>query len=131
GRYFETGSLTCILPSSTSIMAATDTIGLVMEYMRKIESGRIGSVATRSRKPKVLVQAILPRRATSITAPGTSPESTYFWVVASMRASWLDDRPTSSGAAATGSTGSAQLPTVAARIKRADALDARMRRFIH
>ena len=57
----------------------------------------------------VLCQAILPRRATSITAPGTSPDSTYFWVTASMRASWLEDRPTSSGAAAMGRTGSAQL----------------------
>ena len=57
----------------------------------------------------VLCQAILPRRATSITAPGTSPVSTYFWVTASMRASWLEDRPTSSGVTAMGRTGSAQL----------------------
>ena len=31
GRYFATGSLICMRPSSTSIMAATETIGLVME----------------------------------------------------------------------------------------------------
>ena len=49
--YFETGSLRRMRPSSTSIMAATDANGLVMEYSRKIASFVIGAPACGSRWP--------------------------------------------------------------------------------
>ena len=45
GMYFDTGSLTNRRPSSYSIMAATDTMGLVIEAIRKIASRGIGAPA--------------------------------------------------------------------------------------
>ena len=60
------------LPSSISIMAATVTIGLVIEAMRKIVSLVIGALASLSRKPKDSNITILPLRAISTTAPGSS-----------------------------------------------------------
>ena len=40
GMYFETGSSSDSLPSSTSIIAATDVTGFDIEYRRKIVSAR-------------------------------------------------------------------------------------------
>ncbi len=40
--YFETGSSSASLPSSTSIIAATDVIGFDIEYSRKMLSAVIG-----------------------------------------------------------------------------------------
>ena len=51
GMYLDTGSLTNSRPSSYSIMAATDTMGLVIEAIRKIASRGIGAPAGLSRKP--------------------------------------------------------------------------------
>ncbi len=51
GIYFDTGSASESLPSSISISAATATIGLVIEAMRKIVSVFIGALASLSRKP--------------------------------------------------------------------------------
>ena len=65
--------------------------------MRKIESNFIASPAATSRLPSTDIQATLPRRATSITAPGTSPSSMCFWVTSSRRLSCVEERPTSSG----------------------------------
>ena len=39
---FDTGSLTRSVPSSISIMIATDVYGFVIEYMRKMASFVIG-----------------------------------------------------------------------------------------
>src|SRR5947209_19082439 len=70
--------------------------------MRKIESSFIGSGCAGSRLPCTFSQAIFPRRATSMTAPGTSPSSICCLVTASSFLSWTDDSPTSSGEAAIG-----------------------------
>jgi len=51
GRYFATGALRSSLPSSTSIMAATLVIGLVIDAIQKIESVVMGMVLARSWKP--------------------------------------------------------------------------------
>ena len=39
----------------------------------------------------------LPRRATSITAPGMMPSSIFFAVASSIFSSWAEERPTYSG----------------------------------
>ncbi len=52
GIYFETGSSSLSLPSSTSIIAVTLVIGFDIEYRRKMVSAVIGSVVTTSRTPK-------------------------------------------------------------------------------
>src|SRR5829696_4453661 len=82
--------------------------------MRKIASAFIASPAATSRLPSVDTQAILPRRATSMTAPGTRPESTCFCVTSSRRFNWADERPTSSGLPAMGSTPFSACAAVAA-----------------
>jgi len=51
--YFERRSSSLSLPSSTSIIAATDVIDLVIEYSRKIVSGVIGCLLSGSRTPKL------------------------------------------------------------------------------
>ena len=48
GRWRATGSSSPSRPSSTSISAATEVSGLVIEYTRKIASGRIGRFDPRS-----------------------------------------------------------------------------------
>src|SRR6267154_1526595 len=65
--------------------------------MRKIESYFIASPAATSRLPSTDIHAILPRRATSMTAPGISPSSMCFCVTSSSRFSCVEERPTSSG----------------------------------
>ena len=51
--YFERGSSSPSLPSSTSIIAATLVIGFDIEYSRKIVSGVIGRLLSMSRTPKL------------------------------------------------------------------------------
>ena len=51
GRYFSTGSSTESLPSSWSIMTAVAVIGLVIEAIQKMASGRIGLSAAMSALP--------------------------------------------------------------------------------
>src|SRR5262245_15011922 len=70
--------------------------------MRKIESNFMASSESGARLPCTDTQASLPRRTTSMTAPGISPSSMFWRVAASMRLSCADDRPTSSGLAASG-----------------------------
>src|SRR5688572_27210839 len=65
--------------------------------MRKIESNFMGSSASGARLPCTDTHAILPRRATSMTAPGINPSSMFFLVAASRRLSCGEERPTSSG----------------------------------
>ena len=52
GMYFATGSSSESLPSSTSIIAATEVIGFDIEYSRKMVSAVIGSWVATSRTPK-------------------------------------------------------------------------------
>ena len=53
GMYRDTGSVSRNLPSSTSIIAATEVYGLVIEYRRKIASLVIGLPLAGSSCPKV------------------------------------------------------------------------------
>ena len=111
GMYFDTGSASDSLPSSIRIMAATVVIGLVIEAMRKIVSLVIGALVSLSRKPKESNITILPLRAISTTAPGSS----LFFTPSSRRSlsrfRRVDWKPTSSGDCALGmpcaATGSA------------------------
>ena len=57
-------------------MMPTETIGLVMEKMRKSVSCAIGALAVGLCFPTASNQPILPRRATSTVAPGSVPLST-------------------------------------------------------
>src|SRR6478672_5404014 len=75
--------------------------------MRKIESNFIGSSESGARLPCTDTHATLPRRATSMTAPGISPSSIFCLVAASRRFSCADDSPTSSGLPASGACVSA------------------------
>ena len=90
------------MPSSISMMAATLTIGLVIEAMRKMVSLVIATLASLSRKPKESNITSLPLRAISTTAPGSS----LFFTPSSMRSdsrfSRLATKPTSSGDCALG-----------------------------
>src|SRR5688572_4998599 len=81
--------------------------------MRKIESGFIGSPDARSRYPMTLNHAICPLRATSITAPGSTPDSICRAVTVSMFASRSDDSPRDSGDVAIGSDKGSTLGAVA------------------
>ena len=72
GSHRSTGSSSAIRPSSTSIMAAAATMGLVIEAMRKIESRAIGAVPSASTEPTASTSTWSPR-ATRATAPGTDP----------------------------------------------------------
>src|SRR5882672_951930 len=83
-------------------MAATEVIGLVIEYTRNSMSRRIASPASRSRKPIASWQATLPRRATSTTAPGMAPCSTSRASVSVSRLRRWGEKPSSSGLAAEG-----------------------------
>jgi hypothetical protein len=72
---FDTGSLSRTLPSSTSIITATPVMGFDMDASRKMLSFAIGLFASMSAKPWASKYAILPRRATRVTAPATLRES--------------------------------------------------------
>ena len=109
--YFDTGSASDSLPSSTSIMAATVVMGLVIDAMRKIVSLVIGALASLSRKPNDSNITILPLRAISTTAPGSSLFFTPSLRRSLSRFNRGDRKPTSSGDCALGipcaATGSA------------------------
>jgi hypothetical protein len=98
GMYFHTGSSRDNRPSSTSIIAATLTMGLVIEYMRKIASLLIATLRSQSRHPTLFWYTILPRRATATTAPGSSPLSTARCNASPIRSSRAADTPAPSGA---------------------------------
>src|ERR1051326_2887825 len=103
GRYGAPGAPISSLPSSARIIAATVTIGLVIDAMRKIESFAIGFWLLRSWKPVASSVAILPWRATSSTEPGTLLESTSDLRILRKRSRRCEETPTSSGRFAIGS----------------------------
>src|SRR4051794_2723553 len=72
---FATASARIKWPSSTSAMMPTDTIGLVIEKMRKIESCAIGAVPVGLCLPSASNQPTWPCRATSTVTPGMVPLS--------------------------------------------------------
>ncbi|MHC2372472.1 hypothetical protein ACVIQT_007120 [Bradyrhizobium diazoefficiens] len=99
GMNLATGSPSRRWPSSTSAMTATETIGLVIEKIRKIESSAIGVDTAGLWRPSASNQPTWPRRATSTVIPGTVPLS-----ISRLKASdiaWRRgrDRPSVSGLA--------------------------------
>src|ERR1700675_3304741 len=95
--YFATGSLSRKWPSSASIMMPTETIGFVIEKMRKIEWCAIGAEAAGFCLPSASSQAIWPRRATITVTPGMVPLSMSRLNASDMRCSRTDDSPSDSG----------------------------------
>ena len=77
----DTGSVSRSFPSSISIMIATPVTGFDIDAMRKMASLRIGVFESRSMTPCASKCAVRPRRATSVTAPASCPESRYRWTV--------------------------------------------------
>ena len=85
------------------IIVATATIGLVIEAMRKIVSVFMAALASLSRKPNASCITILPLRAISTTAPGSSPALTPSLMRSDRRFRRVVEKPTSSGDCALGS----------------------------
>ena len=86
-------------PSSTSIMMPTETIGLVIEKMRKMLSCAIGAEAAGLCRPIASNQPIWPRRATITVAPGRVPLSTSRLKASDIRCRRTVDSPIVSGLA--------------------------------
>jgi hypothetical protein len=80
-------------------MMPTDTIGFVIEKMRKIESCAIGVEAAGLCLPSASNQPIWPRRATSTVTPGMVPLSISRLNASDMRCNRTDDSPSDSGLA--------------------------------
>jgi hypothetical protein len=76
GSHRSTGSSRRSAHSSTRIIAAAATIGLVTEAMRKMVSRRIGSLPPYALVP-IASTRTSPRRLTSVTTPGTTPRPTW------------------------------------------------------
>src|SRR6266852_5703255 len=92
-------------------------MGLVMEQMRNMVSGRIGLPASRSIMPCALNHATWPRRATSVTAPAMRLSSMLRWTAAAIRSSRSDDRPTVSGFTTGRSCATATVPKTSVQMK--------------
>src|SRR5690348_16145346 len=75
-RYFDTGSSSLSLPSSTSIMMATDVTGLVIEAMLKIAFVGIAMLCATSSLPAAPSKSTASGLTTSATTPGASPRAT-------------------------------------------------------
>ncbi len=71
-----TGSARRTWPSSTSIMTAALVMAFDCEAIRKIESTRIGSFASRSRQPSAFSYTVCPSWSTTATRPATRFSST-------------------------------------------------------
>ena len=71
GRYFSTGSSTESLPSSWSIRTAVAVMGLVIEAIQKIVSGRIGLFSAMSALP-IASRWTIPSGVATSVAPAIS-----------------------------------------------------------
>jgi hypothetical protein len=69
GSHVEIGDFSSSSPSSYSIIAATDVIGLVIENIRTTVSSVNGSPAARSRRPRVDECTMLPARLMAMCHP--------------------------------------------------------------
>src|ERR1700733_6163073 len=78
-------------------MTPIETIGLVMEKMRKIVSGVIGAFAPGSCLPSTSNQPIWPPLATMMVAPGMVPLSISRWNTSDIRCKRDEDSPSDSG----------------------------------
>ena len=99
GMKRDTGSLSRIFPSSSSVRIATAVTGFDIDASRKMASVVIGFFDSRSMNPRASKCATLPRRATSVTAPEISFASMCRWTISPIRFRRSDERPTSSGLA--------------------------------
>src|SRR5450759_1416127 len=80
-------------------MMPTETIGLVIEKMRKRVLCAIGVAAVGLCLPSASNQPIWPRRATITVAPGRVPLSISRLKASDMRCSRVEERPSDSGLA--------------------------------
>jgi hypothetical protein len=80
-------------------MMPTETIGLVMEKMRKMELCAIGALAAGLWLPSASNQPIWPRRATSTVTPGMVPLSMSRLNASDIRCSRACESPSDSGLA--------------------------------
>src|SRR5258708_6689099 len=80
-------------------MTPIETIGFVIEKIRKIESCAIGALLRGSCLPSASNQPIWPRRATMMVTPGMVPLSMSRLNASDMRCSRTDDSPSDSGLA--------------------------------
>ena len=97
GMKRDTGSARRTLPSSTIISTAAAVIGLDVEARRKMPSFGIGFLDSTSIRPCASRWTILPRRATSVTAPDGDPASRCRFTASRTRASRSAENPASSG----------------------------------
>ena len=98
GSTWATGVSTATLPSSTSIMKATEVTGLVMLAMRKREPSSICLSEPARAAPWLLKWTISPSRLISSWAWGSLPVSRYCSLTnASMRFSRAPSKPYFSG----------------------------------
>jgi hypothetical protein len=86
GRNRSTGASSRSRHSSTRIIAATATIGSVIDAILKIVSRFIGAVPPNAIVPSASTWTS-PRRLTSVTMPGTLPRSTWPAMTSCMRSS--------------------------------------------
>ena len=93
GSHFVIGSLRPIFPCSTIIMAATVTMGLVIEASRNKASLGIGLDFAASKKPCASLCTTTPLRATIVTAPGNMPVRTCSCIEGAMRAKRSLEKP--------------------------------------
>src|SRR5271155_4050247 len=78
-------------------MMPMETIGLVMEKMRKIVSRIIGALVLGSCLPSASNQPIWPPLATMTVAPGMVPLSISRWKTSDIRCKRDEDNPNDSG----------------------------------
>ena len=97
GKYLSTRSTMESLPSSDSIMIASEANGLVIEAMRNMASSRMGTPVSGFCTPNVCEYATLPWRPITNTAPGYSPLAMPSCMRAARRCRRSVDKPTSSG----------------------------------
>ena len=95
GRRSSTGSSRRSVLSSTRDMAHAATRGLVIEARRQIVSAAMAVPEPTPSKANVPAAAIWtsPRRATTATAPGTSPASTWRSSASRTRPTRVEEKP--------------------------------------
>ena len=113
GMNFDRGSSILSKPSSTSIIAATEAIGFVIEKMRKTASARIAVPVPGSRVPRASQQASLPWRPIMTTAPGIVCRAISRSRTSTIRARPRGEKPSSPSPILPAAPASPPLPRIA------------------